>query len=33
VTDAVPSLSALVGAAARERPDAPAVVAGDERLT
>ncbi|SNR96522.1 long-chain acyl-CoA synthetase [Geodermatophilus pulveris] len=33
MTDAVPSLSALVGAAARERPDAPAVVAGDERLT
>ncbi|WNV75025.1 AMP-binding protein [Geodermatophilus sp. DSM 44513] len=33
MTDAVPSLSALVRAAARERPDAPAVVAGDQRLT
>ena len=33
MSGAPPSLSALVRTAARERPDAPAVVAGDSRLT
>jgi long-chain acyl-CoA synthetase len=33
VTEAGPSLSTLVRAAARARPDAPAVVAGDQRLS
>jgi long-chain acyl-CoA synthetase len=33
VSEAGTSLAALVRAAARRRPDAPAVVAGDERLT
>ncbi|MGY1811702.1 AMP-binding protein [Blastococcus sp. SYSU D00820] len=33
MTEAAPSLPALVRAAARERPEAPAVVAGDTRLS
>ena len=33
MTEAGTSLAALVRAAAAERPDAPAVVAGDQRLT